>query len=176
MFRMQRWRVGKDRETRNREKQIIRRMGGAKLASRCRDRVEIALDQMFVEAGDVARSYFCFLPAVFGLETLFLVPATAVPLCAVDLSPAVPPSATERLSSMSMVCVSASSLFAAGGGATDGFGSLIVPVDDVDCASLLRDLQLPVSTVATHSITRKVCLTGTSTVTVQCKFPDRAFR
>jgi hypothetical protein len=173
---MQRRRVGKDGETRDREKQIIRRVGGAELASRCRDRVEIALDQMFVEAGDVARSYFCFLTAAFGLVTVFLVGATAVPVFAVVLSAAVPPSATDRLSSMSMVCVRASSLFAAGGGATDGFGSLIVPVDDVDCASVLRDLQLPVSIVATHSITRKVCLTGTSTVTVQCKFPDRAFR
>ena len=95
--------------------------------------------------------------------------------CTVALSVAVPPSATERPSSTSMVCVSASSLFAAGVGAVDGFGSLIVAAVVV-CASPLRDLQPPISIAATQAITRNVCLTETSTVTPQCKFPDRTFR
>jgi hypothetical protein len=176
MFRVQGRRVGKDRKTREREKQIIGGMGGAKLANRCRDRVQIALDQVFVQTGDVARSYFCFLAAAFVFATFFLGPATTVPVFAVvDLSVSVPPSATERLSSMSMVCVSASSLFAAGVGCSDGFGSLIV-VAVVVCASLLRDLHPPVSIAATQTITSIVRLTGTSAGRLQCKFPDRAFR
>jgi hypothetical protein len=104
-------------------------MRSAKLADRRRNRVQIALDQMLVEARNVARFYFCLLLGGFCFAVaVFLFPATAVSVFAGDFSVNTPPSASERasVSVSSTVCVNASSLFAGEG--AGAFGALIVSV------------------------------------------------